>query len=122
MAAAGAAPTPDQIIAQSYDTDRAHDALAALHHRLGGRLPAGLLLNSLTVFEGALRFLAKLPETQIAACAFACYDYEPLGAHLRFALPMVRQRHRSLVRRAYQLLDEGTTGPHLEMVRPELYP
>jgi LacI family transcriptional regulator, fructose operon transcriptional repressor len=121
MAAAGVTPDPGQIIAYSYDTDRAHDELAALHARLGGRLPAGLLLNSLTVFEGALRFLSRLPEDQIAACAFACYDYEPLGAHLRFPLPMVRQRHRSLVRRAYQILDDGTTGPHLEMVRPELY-
>jgi LacI family fructose operon transcriptional repressor len=121
MRAAGADPDPAQIIVATYDSTWAHDQLAALHDRLGGRLPSGLIMNSLTVFEGALRFLARLPVRQLDACAFACYDYEPLGAHLRFPLPMVRQRHRSLIRRAYQLLDEGTTGPHLEMVRPELY-
>jgi LacI family fructose operon transcriptional repressor len=120
MRAAGFEPTGGQIVACGYDSDRAHDELAALHRRLGGRLPSGLLLNSITVFEGALRFIAGLPDEQVRACAFGCYDYDPLGALLRFPLPMVRQRHRALVSRAWQMLDDGNTGPHLDLVRPEL--
>jgi LacI family fructose operon transcriptional repressor len=120
MRAAGAEPSGGQIIACGYDSDRAHDELAALHRRLGGRLPSGLLLNSITVFEGALRFIAGLPDAEVRDCAFACYDYDPLGGLLRFPLPMVRQRHRALVRHAWEMLDAGATGPRLDLVRPEL--
>ncbi len=44
------------------------------------------------------------------------------GRLLRFPLTMVRQRHRTLMRRAYQLLDDGATGTILEMVQPEIVP
>jgi LacI family transcriptional regulator, fructose operon transcriptional repressor len=120
MAEAGVQVAPDQVVAQSYETERAYTALERLYDLRGGHLPAGLFINSLSVFEGALRFIAGLPEDQIRACAFGCYDYEPFGALLRFPLPMVRQRHRTLIRRAYQLLEEGATGPLLEVVMPEL--
>ena len=111
----------DQIIACSYDPDRAHDELARLCDRLG-HLPAGLLINSITAFEGALRFLVRLSEAEVRTCTLGCYDYDPFGALLRFPLHMVRQRHRTLVRRAYQMLDDGATGPILETVHPELCP
>jgi LacI family fructose operon transcriptional repressor len=110
---------PDQILAETYDLDAATQTIAALHKRLGG-LPRGLFINSDSVFEGALRFLATLPDDDLAACARGCFDYEPLGQLLRFPVHMMRQRHKMLVQRAFALL-ESNSPPLIEMVQPELY-
>ena len=72
------------------------------------------------MFEGALRFLATLPEEELDACAIGCFDYEPLGQLLRFPVHMMRQRHKMLVQRAFALL-EAKSPPVIEMVQPELY-
>ncbi|MCR9111271.1 MAG: LacI family DNA-binding transcriptional regulator [Rhodobacteraceae bacterium] len=109
-----------QIIAETYDLDVATASISALYRELGG-LPRGLFINSDSVFEGALRFLAKLPEAELAACSMGCFDYEPLGQLLRFPVHMVRQRHKMLVQRAFTLL-ETKSPPVIEMVQPELYP
>lgn len=110
---------PAQIIAETYDSEAATQAIAALYQRLGG-LPRGLFINSDSVFEGMLRFLATLPEKELDACAFGCFDYEPFGQLLRFPVHMMRQRHKMLVRRAFTLL--GSEGaPVIEQVQPELY-
>ncbi|MGQ0564372.1 MAG: LacI family DNA-binding transcriptional regulator [Gemmobacter sp.] len=109
----------DQVIACGYDPDRALAELQALYQRLGG-LPAGLFANSINVFESLLRFLIDLPEAELAAMSIGCFDYEPYGALLRFPVHMMRQRHRQLVRRAYELLDQGTEGNVLITVEPEL--
>lgn len=110
---------PAQILATTYDRDTATETISALYHHLGG-LPRGLFINSDTVFEGALRFLATLPEDELTACAIGCFDYEPLGQLLRFPVHMMRQRHKMLVQRAFALL-EAQSPPILEMVQPELY-
>ena len=111
---------PDQIIAETYDLDAATASISALYDRIGG-LPRGLFINSDSVFEGALRFLAKLPEAELRDCAMACFDYEPFGQLLRFPVHMMRQRHKMLVQRAFALL-ESDSSPVIEMVQPELYP
>lgn len=111
---------PEQIIAESYDLQRATETLATLYDTLGG-LPQGLFINSDTVFEGALRFLATLTEAELADCSIGCFDYEPLGQLLRFPVHMMRQRHKMLIQRAFALL-ESDSGPVIEMVQPELYP
>ncbi|MCD1618017.1 LacI family DNA-binding transcriptional regulator [Salipiger marinus] len=111
---------PDQIIAQTYDLDAATASISALYTRLGG-LPRGLFINSDSVFEGALRFLATLPEAELTSCSFGVFDYEPYGQLLRFPVHMMRQRHKMLVHRAFALLDEASP-PVIEMVQPELYP
>ncbi|MEQ5870857.1 LacI family DNA-binding transcriptional regulator [Sagittula sp. NFXS13] len=110
---------PEQIIAETYDLDVATRSIKALYERLGG-LPRGLFINSDSVFEGALRFLATLPEEELRACAFGCFDYEPFGQLLRFPVHMMRQRHRMLVERAFALLG-SENAPILEQVNPELY-
>jgi LacI family fructose operon transcriptional repressor len=111
---------PAQILATSYDMDAATDTMSALYQRIGG-LPGGLFINSDSVFEGTLRFLATLPQDELTACAIGCFDYEPLGQLLRFPVHMMRQRHQMLVQRAFALL-ETQSPPILEMVQPELYP
>ncbi len=110
---------PDQILATTYDIDIATQTISDLYQKLGG-LPRGLFINSDSVFEGALRFLATLPEEELNACAFGCFDYEPFGQLLRFPVHMIRQRHQMLVQRAFALL-EANSPPVIEQVQPELY-
>lgn len=110
---------PAQIIAQTYDKHAATQTISTLYQQLGG-LPRGLFINSDSVFEGVMRFVATLPEDELKACAFGCFDYEPFGQLLRFPVHMVRQRHKKLVQRAFWLL-ENDSPPVLEQVEPELY-
>ena len=109
----------DQVIACGYDPDVALREIEVLYDRLGG-LPAGLFANSINVFEALLRFLGRLPEAELQDVSFGCFDYEPYAELLRFPTHMIRQRHRQLVRRAYDLLDRRVTGAVLETVEPEL--
>jgi LacI family fructose operon transcriptional repressor len=110
---------PNQIIAETYDMDAATQSIQALYKKLGG-LPRGLFINSDSVFEGVLRFLATLPEKELEACAYGCFDYEPFGQLLRFPVHMMRQRHKVLVHRAFSLL-EAESPAVIEEVQPELY-
>lgn len=110
----------DQIIPSSYDPALTRNALIDLHRTLGG-LPAGLLVNSITCFEGVLEFLGDLPEEQINSCAFGCYDYDPIAALLRFPLHMVRQRHGALINAAYDAI-EAADPSDFTVVQPDLYP
>lgn len=108
-----------QIIACGYDSARAEAELRALWDRLG-RLPAALFVNSIDCFEGVVRFLGHLPERDIAACVFGCFDYDPFGTLLRFPLRMVRQRADRIVAEAYRQLDSGDSGPALVQIAPDL--
>ena len=111
----------DQVIACGYDPEVALTQLHQLHDRIGG-LPSGLFANSINVFEALLRFLGQLPEVELQATSFGCFDYEPYGALMRFPVHMIRQRHRELIHRAYELLEERAAGNVLVTVEPELYP
>ena len=110
----------DQIIACSYSADRAEEEIKRLHARLGG-LPAALYINSSATFEGVLRFLATIPEEEMQRCALGCFDFEPFGMLLRFPVHMVRQRHRELVHRAFQLLEDKATPGTLITVPPIIF-
>ncbi|MEZ5845672.1 MAG: LacI family DNA-binding transcriptional regulator [Geminicoccaceae bacterium] len=110
---------PEQIIACGYEPDRALDEMHSLYRRMGG-LPAGLFANSINVFEALLRFFAHLPEAELLSTSIGCFDFEPYGELLRFPVHMIRQRHRKLVSRAWELMEEGTEGPVLVTVNPEL--
>lgn len=108
-----------QIIACGYEPAAAGAEIRALHSRLGG-LPAGLFANSINVFEEVLRFLAELPEAELNGMSLGCFDYEPYGELLRIPVHMVRQRHRQLVRTAWDLLEHHPGGQDLVKVQPEL--
>ncbi|TLP46142.1 LacI family DNA-binding transcriptional regulator [Cohaesibacter sp. CAU 1516] len=110
----------DQINACGYELDNAELEIKRLYERLGG-LPSALFINSLTVFEGILRFLITIPEEEIRACSLGCFDYEPFGSLLRFPVHMIRQRHKELIDQAFQLLDEGSAPGTLIEVKPQLY-
>ncbi|MCB2127712.1 MAG: LacI family DNA-binding transcriptional regulator [Rhodobacteraceae bacterium] len=110
---------PDQIIACGYDPDIALMRIRELYDRLGG-LPAGLFANSINVFEALLRFLVDVPETEFQHVSVGCFDYEPYGEFLRFPVHMIRQRHRQLVRKAFEFLDQPPADNALLMVAAEL--
>lgn len=112
---------PAQIQACGYDPDVALDTIRKLYLDLGG-LPSGIFANSINVFEAILRVLAKLPETELRGVSLGCFDYEPYGELLRFPVHMIRQRHRALVKAAYDLIEREAGKPELVMVEPELYP
>lgn len=119
--AGGGAVLPEQVLACGYAPSRARAEVARLHERLGG-LPAGLFINSLTVFEGVLAHLATLPPGEVEGTALGVYDYDPMAALLRFPVHMVRQNSAELVARAFALIDEGVTEPLLLRVPPDLVP
>ncbi len=95
--------------------------MEALCDRLGG-LPAGLFINSLTVFEGALNYFVTLPAKAFDECAIGCYDYDPFGAFLQFPVHMVRQNSDKLIAKAFELFDAKITSPELLKVEPDLIP
>lgn len=111
----------DQVIACGYVPARAAQEIERLIDRIGG-LPAGLFINSIPAFEGALSYLAQLPPEAFSQSVIGCYDYDPFGAFLQFPVYMVRQNSKELVHAAYALLDSGAMGPLLVMVAPDLVP
>ena len=106
------------IIACGYDRNMAGSELRRLHGRLG-RLPAGMLVNSIDCFEGVLEYLSQLPEEEVRQCTIGCFDYDPFCALLRFPVHMVRQRTQSLIRIAYECIESGSQDPCLILVKPE---
>lgn len=109
----------DQVIACGYVPARAAEEMERLVDRLGG-MPAGLFINSIPAFEGALSYLVRLPPAALAQTVIGCYDYDPFGAFLQFPVHMIRQNSKELIRQAYSLLDSGDTGPVIKMVSPDL--
>lgn len=111
----------DQIISCGYSPARAAREIEALCDRIGG-LPAGLLVNSLTAFEGVMSHFVHLPPEAFAGNVIGCYDYDPFAAYLRVPVHMVRQNSHALIGKAYELVDQGETRPIIVEVDAELIP
>jgi LacI family fructose operon transcriptional repressor len=119
VSAALGAVSDDQIIACGYAPGQTARELAALCDRLGG-LPAGLFINSLTAFEGALSYFVDLPAEAFVQTVIGCYDYDPFGAFLQFPVHMVRQNSDKLIGKAFELMDAHVTEPVLIEIEPDL--
>jgi LacI family fructose operon transcriptional repressor len=111
----------DQIISCGYSPARAAREIEALCDRLGG-MPSGLLVNSLTAFEGVMSHFVRLPPGAFDHSVIGCYDYDPFAAYLRIPVHMVRQNSHGLISRAYDLVDSGETRPIIVEVDAELIP
>ncbi len=120
-AAAGQPVQDDQIISCGYSPKRAMQETAALMDRLGA-LPSGLLINSLTAFEGVLGHFVTLPPQAFERSVIGCYDYDPFAAYLQFPVHMVRQDSHRLIEQAYRLMDEAPQDPVVIEVAPQLIP
>lgn len=107
------------ILTCGYEASSAEREIADLHRRLG-KLPAGLFINSIPVFEGVVRYLATIPEEDIAECSIACFDYDPLGRVLRFPVKMIHQRADLIIERAFSLIDNNATDSTLTLIAPDL--
>lgn len=112
---------PDQIILCSYDTDMAETEVKKLYDRLGG-LPSGLFVNSISSFEGVLRFLITIPEHEIRQCSLGCFDFDPFGLFFRIPVHMIRQKPKELINEAFKLLDEEALPGTLIEIPPQLFP
>lgn len=113
--------SPDQVLACGYAPSRATAELAALCDRLGG-LPAALFVNSLTVFEGALRHIVTLPASDLEGTVFGCYDHDPIASFLPFPVHMLRQNSEAMIARAFALIDDDDLEPRVIEIAPDLVP
>jgi len=108
-----------QVLQCGYSPMSAARAIGQLCDELGS-LPAGLFVNSFTAFEGVMSYFMTLPATALADCAIGCFDYDPFAAFLQVPVFMIRQDSQQLIAKAYELLDQGVTGPVVVEVPPEL--
>lgn len=115
----GSTVEESHIVACGYDKEAARTELDQLYKKLGG-LPAGLLINSIGCFEGALNVLSGLPEDEIKQCTIGCYDYDPFGALLSFPVHMIKQRAGELIRTAYRSIESGSKEASLTLIKPDL--
>lgn len=111
----------DQIISCGYSPARAAREIEALCERIGG-MPSGLLVNSLTAFEGVMSHFVHLPPEAFDHSVIGCYDYDPFAAYLRVPVHMVRQNSHGMISRAYDLVDSGETRPIVVEVDATLVP
>eukprot|EP01037_Dinobryon_pediforme_P011892 gene11892-11984_t len=119
IAESGGTVGEDQIIQCGYAPRNATAAIETLCQRIGG-LPAGLFVNSLTVFEGVMSYFVNLPPSAFENSVIGCFDYDPFAAFLQFPVYMVRQNSNQLIAKAYELLDQGNLTPQLIEIEPDL--
>lgn len=94
---------PGSLALCGYPPASAHDALSAYFDRCG-RLPAGLFINSIAAFEGAIGFMSGLPAPALDACVAGCFDWDPFAACLPFDVTMLRQDVGTMMRQAFEAL------------------
>ncbi|MBU9338372.1 LacI family DNA-binding transcriptional regulator [Burkholderia multivorans] len=110
-------PAADAIECCGYSPDAARQALARRYAALG-RLPAGMLMNSITAFEGLVRFASGLPWDIWQRTAVGCFDWDPFAARLPFDVTMLRQDVQKMIAEAFALLDAPDTTPHPTVMVP----
>jgi LacI family transcriptional regulator, fructose operon transcriptional repressor len=119
-AEAGIEPAEQQINTCGYGPDEAECATRSLFDRLD-RLPNALFVNSTIAFEGVFRVLKDLPDETFGQLAVGCYDWDPFLSHLHFPVAMVRQDAKTMIHKAFEVLDEGTcTTSTVHLIRPQL--
>ena len=99
---AGVTPREEMLSRCGY---RPENSCNALHDyvALRGRLPSGLFVNSITAFEGVVRFPASAES--LRDCVVGCFDWDPFAAHLPFTVLMLRQDVETMMELAFASLD-----------------
>ncbi|GJH13542.1 substrate-binding domain-containing protein [Caballeronia sp. EK] len=98
------APASDAVECCGYNAASARRALAVRHEKLG-RLPSGLLMNSITAFEGLVQFTSTLSPDAWKSAVVGCFDWDPFAAHLSFDVTMLRQDVQTIISEAFALAD-----------------
>lgn len=94
---------PECLALCGYPPASARDALDAYVTR-HGRLPAGLFVNSIAAFEGAIELASGLSAAALSGCVAGCFDWDPLAACLPFDVTMLRQDVETMMRHAFEAL------------------
>jgi LacI family fructose operon transcriptional repressor len=102
-------PAVDAVECCGYSASAARHALARRYERLG-RLPAGVLMNSITAFEGLVQFASQLPRDAWQSVVVGCFDWDPFAAHLPFDVTMLRQDVQKIISEAFALADSPDTS------------
>ena len=102
--ARGISSAADAVQSCGYNAAAARRALAVRHEKLG-RLPFGLLMNSITAFEGLVQFTSTLPVDAWKSTVAGCFDWDPFAAHLPFDVTMLRQDVQAIISEAFALTD-----------------
>jgi len=100
-----------------YSASDTRRTLARRVERLG-RLPAGLLMNSITAFEGLVQFASQLPRDAWQSSVFGCFDWDPFAAHLPFDVTMMRQDVDAIISEAFALADNHDTAARPLVIVP----
>ncbi|WP_175153732.1 substrate-binding domain-containing protein [Paraburkholderia ultramafica] len=94
-----------------YSTSAARKALAR-QYETRGRLPVGLLINSITAFEGLVEFASGLPRDALKSSVVGCFDWDPFAARLPFDVTMLHQHVQAIISEAFSLVDTSDAGAH----------
>jgi LacI family fructose operon transcriptional repressor len=97
-------PAADAIECCGYNAAAAKRALAIRYGKLG-RLPSGLLMNSITALEGMVHFMATLSPDAWKSTVVGCFDWDPFAANLPFDVTMLRQDVQKIISEAFALTD-----------------
>ena len=104
--ARGIAPAEDAIEWCGYNAAAAKRVLSVRYEKYG-RLPAGLLMNSITAFEGLVQFTATLPPEAWKSAIVGCFDWDPFAAYLPFDVTMLRQDVQAIIAEAFALVEKN---------------
>ncbi|MFL9959676.1 LacI family DNA-binding transcriptional regulator [Paraburkholderia sediminicola] len=100
------APAADAIECCGYNAAAAKRALTVRCDKLG-RLPFGLLVNSITALEGMVQFVATLPHDAWNSAVVGCFDWDPFAAYLPFDVTMLRQDVQTIISEAFALVENN---------------
>jgi LacI family fructose operon transcriptional repressor len=104
--ARGIEPADNAIECCGYNAAAANRALALRSEKLG-RLPSGLLMNSITAMEGLVQFMATLPHDAWKTTVVGCFDWDPFAAYLPFDITMLRQDVQTIISEAFALVEKN---------------
>ncbi len=122
ITAAGLEPSDGVTRICGYDPDQTARAIAEIYSELG-RLPAALFVNSITAFEGVVRYFKSLPSDSFDDVAIGCFDWNPFAQLLPFPVVMVAQDVERMIAEAFRLSEDQTrnlNGEILVSVPPRL--
>src|SRR5258707_2416792 len=97
-------PAADAIDCCGYNAAAAKRVLSIRYEKLG-RLPAGLLMNSITAFEGVVQFTSTLSPDAWKSAVVGCFDWDPFAANLPFDVTMLRQDVQTIISEAFTLAE-----------------
>jgi LacI family fructose operon transcriptional repressor len=107
--ARGIVPADDAVDSCGYNAEAAKRALTLRCEKLG-RLPSGLLMNSITALEGMVQFMATLPHDAWKTVVVGCFDWDPFAAYLPFDVTMLRQDVQTMISEAFILSEKNDSA------------